>query len=118
MHVTRHSISRDTDPKMASFILLLGLCSLTIANPVVSITDDVTANVTADVTINNSANSYVPQGAGYIGCYREATGVRALGRATLTHPRLTVGVCEDFCSGYRFCMIDARQPLFSYDGPP
>lgn len=103
---------------MASFIVLLGLCSLVIANPVVSITDDVTANVTADITINNSTSAHIPPGSGYVGCYREATGIRALGRATLTHPRLTVGVCEDFCKGYRFCMIDARQPLFSCDVPP
>lgn len=103
---------------MASFIVLLGLCSLVISNPVVSITDDVTANVTADFTINNSAGAHIPLGNGYVGCFREATGTRALGRAALTHPRLTVGVCEDFCKGYRFCMIDTRQPLLSCDVPP
>lgn len=87
---------------MASFILLLGLCSLAIANPVVSTTDDVTANV----TISNSNTAHIPLSTGYVGCYREATGTRALGRAALTHPRLTVGVCQDFCKGYRYCMPD------------
>ncbi|KAG6366374.1 hypothetical protein INS49_000551 [Diaporthe citri] len=87
---------------MASSILLVGLCSLAVANPVVSITDHVTANVTTDVTINNSGSAHIPLSTSYVGCYREATGTRALSRATLTHPRLTIGVCQDFCKGYRY----------------
>lgn len=98
---------------MASFILFLGLCSLAVANPVVSITDDVSANVTTDLTINNSGSDHIPMSAGYVGCYSEATGTRALSRATLTHPRLTIGVCQDFCKGYRYCMLDTRRLLLS-----
>lgn len=98
---------------MASFICLLGLCSLAVTNPVVSTTNDVTANVTTDVTINNAASAHIPLGTNYVGCYREATGTRALSRATLTHPRLTIGVCQDFCKGYRYCMLDTRRLFLS-----
>lgn len=98
---------------MAAFILLLSLCSLAIANPVVSITDDVTANVTTDVTIKNSNTAHISLSTSYVGCYREATGIRALSRATLSHPRLTVGVCQDFCKGYRYCMLDTQQLFLS-----
>lgn len=103
---------------MASFILFLGLCSLAVANPVVSITDDFTANVTTDVTINNIARAHIPLSTNYVGCYREATGTRALSRAALTHPRLTVGVCQDFCKGYRYCMLDTRRLLLSLWSAP
>lgn len=101
---------------MASFILLLSLCSLAVANPAVSTTDDVTANVTADVTVDDSATAHIPWPSGYVGCFREATDTRALSRATLTHPRLTVGVCQDFCKGYKFCMLDTPSlcNLFSW----
>lgn len=99
---------------MAFFILLLGLSSLVVANPVAGITGDVSINVTADATVNDSGTAHIPLSTNYVGCYREATGTRALSRATLTHPRLTVGVCEDFCKGYRYCMLDTQKLLFSF----
>ncbi|KAH8750535.1 WSC domain-containing protein [Diaporthe sp. PMI_573] len=95
---------------MASFILLLGLCALAVANPLASATNDVTllatddfsANVTTHATVDESDTAHIPLSTSYVGCYREATGTRALSRATLTHPRLTIGVCQDFCKGYRY----------------
>jgi hypothetical protein len=98
---------------MASFILLLGLCSLAVANPLASATNDVTplatddfsANVTTHITVDESDTAHIPLSTSYVGCYREATGTRALSRATLTHPRLTIGLCQDFCKGYRYCVL-------------
>lgn len=102
---------------MASFILLLGLCSLAVANPVVSIwgeaISNATDNATADVAVHSNAIPNIPLGNNYVGCYREATGTRALSRASLTHPRLTVGVCQDFCKGYRYCML-----ILNHNPPP
>lgn len=106
---------------MASFVLLLGLCSLAVANPLTSTTDavkprgtdDFSANVTTDNIVNDIGTAHIPLSTNYVGCYSEATGSRALSRATLTHPRLTIGVCQDFCKGYRFCMVDTPQMLFS-----
>lgn len=105
---------------MASFIFLLGLCSLAVANLLASATDDVkargtdevSANVTTDDIVNDSDTAYSSLSTHYVGCYSEAAGIRALSRATLTHPRLTIGVCQDFCKGYRFCMVHTPQLLF------
>lgn len=80
--------------------------------------DDFTANVTTDVTINNSAGAHIPLGTGYVGCYREATGNRALSRAALTHPRLTVGVCQDFCKGYRYYGLEHGNGVLLWISPP
>lgn len=91
---------------MASFILLLGLCSLAVAKPV-------TGN-TADVVADNVTTAQPPASTGYVGCYREGTDARALTRAALTHPRLTIGVCQDFCKGYRFCTFSTRQPALLF----
>lgn len=80
---------------MASFVLLLGLCYIAVANPL--------ASITADVEANDLVTTNAPAVSDYIGCYHEGTMGRALTRSALTHPLLTVGVCRDFCRGYRFC---------------
>ncbi|KAL1864253.1 hypothetical protein Daus18300_007850 [Diaporthe australafricana] len=88
------STLRHSGRGMASFILLLGLCSLAVAKPVTSNTVNFVANGVATADTSSSD--------GYVGCYREGTDGRALTRASLSHPRLTVGACEDFCRGDRY----------------
>lgn len=111
---------------MASFILLLGLWSLAVANPIDSAVNDVaphaeddfsanvtaghwgdfSSNVTTDVIASKAASAKIPLSTSYVGCYAEPLGgTRALSRATLKHPVLTIGVCQDFCKGYRYCML-------------
>ncbi|KAG8166343.1 hypothetical protein KVR01_002032 [Diaporthe batatas] len=101
---------------MACFIPLLGLCSLAVANPIAGavdhiahhVKDDFSANVSTHTTGDFSANvttdvgAHIPLSTDYVGCYAEPLGgARALTRASLKHPALTVPVCQDFCKGYR-----------------
>lgn len=101
---------------MAYFIILLGLCSLAVPNPIASAANDVapnaegdfSANVTTDIIASKAVSAQIPLSTSYVGCYAEPLGgTRALSRATLKHPVLTIGVCQDFCKGYRYCMLDS-----------